>query len=157
MKISPKDISTKNLFLIASFTLVLLLSSCNFLYKFTPGYWKWRSEFKKEREFIQKILDNPYQMQAIVESSEFYDKDVLNMGELSYSYWIRCLIEDRGGTKPDVIGFNRSSIDDGKGNIRYENSKCVYVFTPNAQFNLIFVFVELGGKTLLFEIWSLTR
>ncbi|MCO5251560.1 MAG: hypothetical protein M9949_09095 [Candidatus Kapabacteria bacterium] len=157
MKISSKDISKKNLFLIASFTIVLLLSSCNFLYKFTPAYWKLKSEFKKEREFVQKILDNPDKMQEIIETSEFYDKGGFNMTGYTYKEFIDYIKKNKDGNEAEIIWFGRTSLSDGKGKILYENAKGVSIYQTGRYNRLVFVFFELENKIILAEISSVTR
>jgi hypothetical protein len=146
----------KNLFLFLSFTLLFILSSCNFLYKLTPGYWKLKSEFKKEREFVQKILDNPDKMQEIIETSEFYDKDVFNMTGYTYKEFIDYIKNTKDGNEAEIIGFNRISRGDGKGKILYENAKGVSIYKTGSYNRIVFVFFELDNKIILGEITSVT-
>ncbi|MCO5251498.1 MAG: hypothetical protein M9949_08770 [Candidatus Kapabacteria bacterium] len=44
-------------------------------WKLTPTYRKFKAETKKEREFVQKIIDNPNQIVEIFENSDYYNPE----------------------------------------------------------------------------------
>jgi hypothetical protein len=131
------------------------MTSCNSLYKLTPGYWKFKKEFTKELEFVQKILDNPDKMQEIIESSEFYDKNNFDMSGRSYKFYIDYLKPDKDGDA-EVLAFARTSRTDGKGKILYENAKGVSIYKSGSYNRIVFVFFELKDKVVLGEICSVT-
>ncbi|MBE2190325.1 MAG: hypothetical protein KGZ71_03535 [Desulfobulbaceae bacterium] len=138
------------------FALILIFESCSFFQKFDPGYWKAKSEFKKELEFVQKILDNPDKMQEIIEYSEYYDANNFELCSDSYLRYIKYLKPDDNGCEADILGFNRTTSTDGKGKILYENAKVVSVYKSGSYNRIVFVFFEEKDKIILGEICSVT-
>lgn len=144
----------KNLLLILLSLCLIFFTSCSF-YKLTLGYWKFKSEFTKELEFVQKILDNPDKMQEIIESSEFYDRNKFYMCGNSYKFYIEYLKPDEDGDA-EILGFARTSLTDGKGKILYDNAKGVSIYKSGSYNRIVFVFFELKDKVILGEICSVT-
>jgi hypothetical protein len=102
-----------------------------------------------ELEFVQKILDNPDKIQEIIETSEFYDKEVLNMGGNTYKSLMEYIT--RGNENAEISNFGRITITDGKGGIKFDNVKAVHIFNTS-QLKIIFIFIESDGKSILAEI-----
>lgn len=44
-------------------------------WKLTPTYRKFKAETAKEREFVQKLIDNPEQMIELIEKSEYFNPE----------------------------------------------------------------------------------
>lgn len=136
---------------------LLFLSSCNTLYKLTPAYWQLKSEFKKELEFVQKILDNPDKMQEIIETSEFYDKNNFYMCGNSYDYFKNYINHD-SNAEVKIAGFGWVNTNLGsRGQNKYENVKSIDVYKNEQNFEVHFAFLESGNKTILVEICTVTK
>jgi hypothetical protein len=139
--------------IILLFALILIVGSCSFLKKFDPEYWKMKSEFKKELELVEKILDYPDNIQEIIESSEFYDKNRLNINIDSYKTYKVYLKPDDGDI--EIYSFGYTTLSKNKGEIKNKDAKIVEVYNEGAQYRLGFVFIDLENKTILVEIWSI--
>lgn len=74
---------TKNIiFLVLATLLSGIMNSCtgireidNLYWKLTPTYRKFKAETEKEREFVQKLIDNPEQMVELIEKSEYFNPE----------------------------------------------------------------------------------
>lgn len=135
---------------------ILFILSCNSLDKFTPGYWKSKSEFKKELEFVQKILDNPDRMQVIIETSEFYDKNFLIIDNRHYTIYKSCIkLDEDDGAK--IIGFKRTSYENKKKNILTKDAKSIFVSKIKSEIKLNFVFIDINNKSTIVGIHFLSN
>ncbi|GAB1372468.1 hypothetical protein MASR1M45_25300 [Candidatus Kapaibacterium sp.] len=142
----------KLIFLIVIF---LFFASCSFLKKFDPEYWKIKSDFKKELEFIQKILDNPDKIREIIESSEFYDKRYFNFKNDSYKTVISYLKNENNTI--DIIGFYRTNHYSSRGITFSEGIKLIVVYKDGSDLELGFYFLELDKISKLIDIVTITK
>jgi hypothetical protein len=141
----------KKLYLAISLSLLILVSSCDSLYKLTPGYWKWRSEFKKELEFVQKIIDNPHQMVEIIENSEFYNPEYMQ-GAFPESYPIHFI---QNVENLEISDFYKVELNYYRFNHLVQNMLAIDVkrkcHSDYDQY-ISFAFATIHGKVILIDI-----
>lgn len=80
------------MYIVLAIILSVIMNSCtgirgidDLYWKLTPTYRKFKAETEKEREFVQKIIDNPNQVVEIIENSEFYNPEFMQ-GAFPESY-----------------------------------------------------------------------
>ena len=123
--------------------ITLFLNSCN------------EKEFREELKFVNSILENPENIQHIIESSPFYDSDLFNLHGNTFDELIRYLSSD-DKTKVSIEGFGKPIISLNKKNSKdsekINDAKVIYIKKNGMSYILLFVFREYNGKSKLVGI-----
>ena len=130
-----------HIFIFSIMLLTLFLNSCN------------DKEFREELKFVNSILENPENIQQIIESSPFYDSTYFNLHGNTYNFMItnmtsegKCKVKIDGFGKPQIPLYNKYNL---KEFIMVNDSKVVVVKKECLPFIIYFIFRDYNEKSIL--------
>lgn len=106
-------------------------------------------EFENELKFVQKIIDNPYEIEQIIKSSEFYDSTYIHTGGHKFTSISNYLIEDKD-YKVRIVNYYYSKWLHPNGKI-IDSVKFVVVKCGD-KFHVNFGFIVVNDKAKLLKI-----
>lgn len=131
----------KKVIIITIISSLYIITSCNTLYRMTPGYITKKCKYNQEIQFVKEIMKNPHKAVEIIKNSEYYDEKItmLELVNITFTQAIR-------GTKDlDVDDIELINYDTVIYGHIIKEGIIIEVHNNNFRFS----FIKMKGKLIL--------